>query len=293
MSSSPSATGHTIAFQGERGAYSEAAAFKFCPAAVPRPCETFEEVFRLVGEGTTDLGIVPFENSIGGSIHRNFDLLLEHDLPIVAEVELRIVHCLLANRGTELSSVRRIYSHPQALAQCEQFLRGMTGVEVVATYDTAGSAKLIRSNALPEEAAIASGQAATVFDLEILATGIEDFSDNITRFLLLGSRNVSEGAFGVPDKTTIVFSLRSVPGALFRALRSFADRQIDLSKLESRPLRGRPWEYLFFADLGIGRHEERCRDALGALDDSVAFVRVLGSYCRARDGGPGTPPDGA
>lgn len=282
MSSKSSTRVQIIAFQGEQGAYSEAAALKFCPTAVTRPCVAFEDVFRLVGDGSSDLGIVPFENSIGGSIHRNFDLLLEHDLPIVAEVELRVVHCLLANRGTELSRVRRIYSHPQALAQCDQFLRRMTGVEVVATYDTAGSAKLIRSQNLPEEAAIASERAAAVFDLQILASGIEDFPDNITRFLLLGSPRIPEGTFGRPDKTTIVFSLRSVPGALFRALRSFADRQIDLSKLESRPLRGRPWEYLFFADLGIGRHEGRCRDALGALDDSVAFVRVLGSYRSAR-----------
>ncbi len=270
----------TIAFQGEPGAYSEAAALKFSPTGTTRPCETFDEVFRCVTDGDVELGILPIENSIGGSIHRNFDLLLDHELPIVAEVELRIVHCLLAVPGTDFSNVERIYSHPQALAQCEQFLRALDGVEVVATYDTAGSAKLIRDQNLHDAAAIASERAASVFQLQVLRAGIEDFAWNITRFMLVGREMA--GAVEDADKTAIVFSLRSVPGALFRALHVFADRGIDLTKLESRPLRGRAWEYLFYADLTIGRQEPQCLAALAALGESVAFVRVLGSYRSAR-----------
>ena len=270
----------TIAFQGEAGAYSEAAALKFRPTARTRPCETFDEVFRCVTDGEATLGILPIENSIGGSIHRNFDLLLDHELPIVAEVELRVVHCLLATPGTRVGQIRRIYSHPQALAQCERFLRGLHGVEVVATYDTAGSAKLIRDENLHDAAAIASERAATVFGLDVLHSELEDFEGNITRFMLVAREEAA--SVEEADKTTIVFSLRSVPGALFNGLRVFADRGIDLTKLESRPLRGRPWEYLFYADLTIGRQDPQCLAALAALGESVAFVRVLGSYRSAR-----------
>lgn len=264
-----------IAYQGEPGAYSEAAALQFRPDARLLPCEVFDEVFRAVEKGGATHGILPVENSIGGSIHRNFDLMLEHPLQIVGEVELRIAHHLLAYPGTRMEDVRHIYSHPQALAQCERFLHGLPGVEVVATYDTAGSAKVIRGGMLRDAAAIASERAAQIFGLAVLRSGIEDFADNITRFLIV-SRDGDPVA--QPDKTTIVFSLANEPGALFKALSVFALRGIDLTKLESRPLRGRPWEYLFYADLAVSRDDPRCARALMHLAEFATSLRTLGSY---------------
>ena len=270
-----------IAYQGEPGAYSEAAALRFKPGVDTLPCETFEAVFRAVDEGRALHGILPLENSIGGSVHRNFDLLLEHDLPIVAEVELRVVHCLLAMPGTALGDIRRIYSHPQALAQCDRFLRSLDGVEVVATYDTAGSAKILRHRRLTDAAAIASERAASVFELAVLRTGVEDFEGNITRFVVLTAPG-AEPTGSAADKTTMVFAVKGAPGALFSALSVFADRGIDLTKLESRPLRGRPWEYLFYVDLTTAGDDPRLVDALSALPQSTTFLRLLGSYPSAR-----------
>ncbi len=264
-----------IAFQGEPGAYSEAAALRFSDHADLLPCESFEDVFASVASGKASHGILPVENSIGGSIHRNYDLLLEHDLPIVGEVTLPITHNLMALPGTALSDVRRILSHPQALAQCERFLRGMSGVSVEATYDTAGSAKLVKEQQLTDAAAIASGRAATVFGLEILRAEIQDYSDNITRFLLVS--RAGEAGEQV-DKTTVVFSLPNEPGSLFKALSVFALRDIDLTKIESRPIRGRPWEYLFYVDIPIGRHDLRCARALVHLAEFARSMRTLGSY---------------
>jgi arogenate/prephenate dehydratase len=264
-----------IAFQGESGAYSEAAALRFSDHADVLPCESFEDVFASVAAGKATHGILPVENSIGGSIHRNYDLLLEHDLPIVGEVTLPITHNLMALPGTALSDVKRILSHPQALAQCERFLRGMSGVSVEATYDTAGSAKLVKEHKLTDAAAIASERAAKVFGLEILRAEIQDYSDNITRFLLI-SRAGETGE--QVDKTTVVFSLPNEPGSLFKALSVFALRDIDLTKIESRPIRGRPWEYLFYVDIPIGRHDPRCARALVHLAEFARSMRTLGSY---------------
>jgi arogenate/prephenate dehydratase len=264
-----------IAFQGESGAYSEAAALRFSDHADVLACESFEDVFASVAAGKATHGILPVENSIGGSIHRNYDLLLEHDLPIVGEVTLPITHNLMALPGTALADVKRILSHPQALAQCERFLRGMSGVSVEATYDTAGSAKLVKEHQLTDAAAIASERAARVFGLEILRAEIQDYSDNITRFLLI-SRAGETGE--QVDKTTVVFSLPNEPGSLFKALSVFALRDIDLTKIESRPIRGRPWEYLFYVDIPIGRHDPRCARALVHLAEFARSMRTLGSY---------------
>jgi prephenate dehydratase len=264
-----------IAFQGEPGAYSEAAALRFSDHADVLPCESFEDVFASVAGGKATHGILPVENSIGGSIHRNYDLLLEHDLPIVGEVTLPITHNLMALPGIALSDVKRILSHPQALAQCERFLRGMSGVSVEATYDTAGSAKLVKEHKLADAAAIASERAAKVFGLEILRAEIQDYSDNITRFLLIS--HASDTGDQV-DKTTVVFSLPNEPGSLFKALSVFALRDIDLTKIESRPIRGRPWEYLFYVDIPIGRHDLRCARALVHLAEFARSMRTLGSY---------------
>ena len=264
-----------IAYQGEPGAFSEAASRQVGPSAQLLPCKSFEDVFAAVDGGRVDYGVLPIENSIGGSIHRNFDLLLEHQLPIVGEVEVPVVHQLLALPGRTLADVRRIYSHPQALAQCDRFLRTLDDVEITATYDTAGSAKLVKERHLVGAAAIASERAAEVFGLDILKAEIQDFSDNITRFLV-----VSRVADPDPlvDKTTVVFSLPNEPGALFKALSVFALRDIDLTKIESRPIRGRPWEYLFYVDLPLGRHDLRCSRALVHLAEFARSMRTLGSY---------------
>ena len=268
-----------IAYQGEPGAFSEAAALAFDPSTDTRPCETFDEVFAVVAAGQATHGILPIENSVGGSIHRNYDLLLEHELPIVAEVEHAVAHHLLALPGTGLSDVRRVYSHPQALAQCERFLRRLTGVEIVATYDTAGSAKLIRDGGLRDAAALASARAAEVFGLQTLATDVQDYAHNVTRFLIV-SRSATP--LGEPDKTSVVFTLGDEPGALFKALSVFALRGIDLTKLESRPVRGRPWEYFFYADLAAARQDFACARALVHLAEFTRGVRTLGSYPRWR-----------
>src|SRR3982751_6874231 len=236
-----------IAYQGEPGAYSEAAALAFDPTATPVPCRSFEDVFKAVQDGTAHRGILPMENSIGGSIHRNYDLLVEHELPIVGEIELRVDHCLMALPGVRLEDIRVVHSHPQALAQCERFLAAMTGVEIAAVYDTAGGAKLIREGSVRDAAAIASRRAAQVFDLEVLREGVQDFENNITRFFAIARSGPVAGA----DKTTIVFALPDEPGALFRALSVFALRKIDLTKLESPPRRGPPRGDLFSPGLSV------------------------------------------
>ena len=266
-----------IAFQGATGAYSESAARRAWPESETVPLERFEDVFGAVEAGTVTHGILPIENSVGGSIHRNYDLLLEHELPIVGETELTVVHNLLALPGTSLARIRRVFSHPQALAQCERYVRTLPGVEVVATYDTAGSARLIREGGLRDTAAIASARAAEIFGLDILKAGIQDFEDNITRFIVI-SRDPQP--LGPPDKTTLAFALHNAPGALFKALSVFALRDIDLTKLESRPARGLPWEYLFYADVGVAREDVRGARAIEHLSESARWVKTLGSYPR-------------
>jgi prephenate dehydratase len=239
------------------------------------PCRSFEEVFDAVDGGPATHGIVPIENSIGGSIHRNYDLLVSHELPIVGEVELPVVHHLLAIPGATLEALKRVYSHPQGLAQCERYLHTLKGVEIIATYDTAGSAKMVADAGLPDAAAIASARAGEVFGLKPLASSIQDYDDNITRFLMIGRRPLKDS---VADKTTIVFTVANEPGALFKALSVFALRGVDLTKLESRPIPGRPWEYLFYADLAAARDNLTCSRALGHLAEFAPTLRVLGSY---------------
>jgi prephenate dehydratase len=264
-----------IAYQGEPGAFSEAASRQIAADAHLVPCRSFEDVFAAVDDNNVDFGVLPIENSIGGSIHRNFDLLLEHDLPIVGELEVPVVHHLLALPGRTLEQMKRIYSHPQALAQCDRFLRTLTGVEITATYDTAGSAKMIATDRLEDAAAIASARAAEVFGLVPLKSSIQDYQNNTTRFLVVGRRPLTSA---VPDKTTIVFTLTNEPGALFKAISVFALRGIDLTKLESRPIPDRKWEYLFYVDLAVARDDVPCTRALAHLAEFAPMVRVLGSY---------------
>ena len=264
-----------IAYQGEPGAFSEAASRQLAADAQLVPCKSFEEVFASVDKDVVDFGVLPIENSIGGSIHRNFDLLLEHDLPIVGELEVPVVHHLLALPGRTLEQIKHIYSHPQALAQCDRFLRTLTGVEITATYDTAGSAKMIATERLEEAAAIASARAAEVFGLVPLKSSIQDYQNNTTRFLVVGRRPLSNER---PDKTTMVFTLANEPGALFKAISVFALRGIDLTKLESRPIPDRKWEYLFYLDVAAASDDVACARALAHLSEFATMVRVLGSY---------------
>jgi prephenate dehydratase len=264
-----------IAYQGEPGAFSEAAARRVDPDAQLQPCRSFDEVFDAVQAGTAAYGVLPIENSIGGSIHRNYDLLLERTLPIVGEVELPVIHHLLALPGATLAGLRRVYSHPQGLAQCERFLRTLTNVEIIATYDTAGSAKMVADAGLPDAGAIASARAGEVFGLTSLAASVQDFDDNITRFLVVGAAPLANR---VADKTSIVFTLPNEPGSLFKALSVFALRGISLTKLESRPIQGRPWEYLFYVDLAAARDEIHCTRALAHLGEFAPMLRTLGTY---------------
>jgi len=264
-----------IAYQGEPGAFSEAASRLVSADATLVPCKSFEEVFAAAEQGAAHYGVLPIENSIGGSIHRNYDLLLERTLPIVGEVELPVVHHLLALPGATLDGLRRVYSHPQGLAQCERFLRTLTNVEIIATYDTAGSAKMVADAGLKDAGAIASARAGEVFGLTSLAASVQDFDDNITRFLVVGSAPLPNR---VADKTSIVFTLPNEPGSLFKALSVFALRGISLTKLESRPIQGRPWEYLFYVDLAAARDEVHCTRALAHLGEFAPMLRTLGTY---------------
>jgi arogenate/prephenate dehydratase len=261
-----------IAYQGEPGAYSEAAALLFSPHTETFPCKTFDEVFDVVLHKRSTHGIVPMENSIGGTIHRNYDLLVDHEIPITGEVELDVVHCLQALPGTKIEDIKIVYSHQQALAQCERYLRDL-GVTVEAVYDTAGGAKLVAEQQLKEAGALASRRAAEVFGLDVIQEAVQDFEFNITRFFVIGGSQPTDA-----NKTTIVFALPSTPGSLFKALSVFALRDINLSKLESRPIRGRPWEYLFYVDIEARRDDLACARALAQLGEFAKWSRVLGTY---------------
>jgi len=268
-----------VAFQGERGAFSEEAVVAhFGERARPLPCRSFAEVFSRVVGGGAHFGVVPIENSLAGSIHRVYDLLLAHGLHIVGEVEIRISHHLIALPGVRLSDVRRVLSHPQALAQCRETLgRLLPEAKPVPTYDTAGSVKLLREENIHDGAALASRRAAGIYGLVVLHECLEDDPENYTRFLVLGSSPVEpQGA----AKTSLVFSVKDAPGVLHRCLGAFARRGIDLTKIESRPLRGKHWQYVFYVDFAGSVHEGRCRQALEELRGMATFLRVLGSYPR-------------
>ncbi|MBI4165913.1 MAG: prephenate dehydratase [Acidobacteria bacterium] len=265
-----------VAFQGERGSFSEEAAYKLLGRNIRvRPCETFAAMFRSVVTGKTRYCLAPIENTLAGSVYENYDLLLENDLHIIAEVSLRIVHNLIALRGTTMKDVREAYSHPVALAQCSRFFARHPKIEKKVFYDTAGAVKMLAAKKPEGAAAIASRVAAAFYRARILQTHLEDHQENYTRFLLLSrSARVSPRA----NKISIVFSTKNDPGALFRCLGVFALRDINLTKIESRPLRGRPWEYFFYLDFEGHLKDERSRRALSHLAEITTFLRVLGCY---------------
>ncbi|MBI2852700.1 MAG: prephenate dehydratase [Chloroflexi bacterium] len=279
MTISRNVQGMTVAFQGELGAYSEGAAFQFFGHSVSvKPCETLDEVFRRVEVGEVQYGIVPIENSLEGSISRVYDLLLDSSLRVCGETEFRVSHCLIAKPGVKLDSIRRVYSHPQALGQCQAYLRHMN-FEIIPSYDTAGSVKMIKEKGITDGAAIASARSAEIYGMEILAREIEDNPNNFTRFFILAKEDSPPTG---NDKTSIVFAVKHRPGALYEFLKDLAERKINLTKIESRPTRQKPWEYNFYLDFEGHRLDEAPSKALEHLKDSVIFLKVLGSYPRAR-----------
>jgi prephenate dehydratase len=263
-----------VAFQGEPGAYSEEAAYQYFGEVETQPCETFDNVFATVTSGACESGLIPIENSLAGSIHQNYDLLLRHELHIVGEYSLRVRHCLIGFPGAEKSKLRQVISHPQALGQCAGYLRAL-GVKTEPAYDTAGSVKLVKALGDRSMAAIASQRAAEIYEMQILQEGIEDNPENYTRFLAIAPEAVMPTG---EAKTSIVFTLRNQPGALFKALSVFALRDIDLTKIESRPLAGKPWEYLFYIDFIGAADVDPARRALDHLREYALMLRVLGSY---------------
>jgi prephenate dehydratase len=267
-----------IAIQGELGSFSHEAAETMLPRAMLVPCARSLEVFDRVTRGSVDGAVIPIENSLAGSVAEHFDLLLGREVHIVREFRLRIVHNLIALPGTKLHDVRRVFSHPVALDQCRDLFANNTKLETVPFYDTAGSVKYVVAEGLRDAAGIASRRAAEVYGGKILKAGIEDDKKNFTRFFLIrrGKARAMRGA----DKTSLAFSLKNVPGALFKALSVFALRDISLSKIESRPMRGRPWEYVFFVDLLRGDDND-ARNALRHLGEVAELVKVLGIYPEA------------
>jgi prephenate dehydratase len=227
-----------------------------------------------VEDGQATLGLLPVENSQAGSINQAFDLLLDHDLRVVGEVKFRVRHCLLAPQGTSSADIRRIRSHPQALAQCERYLKNH-GWEAVPAYDTAGAARELAADPQPNTAVIASALAGQTYGLELLAAGIEDSPDNTTRFFLLGRE---EPPAGRHNKTSIVFATLHTPGALYQVLGELASRNINLTKIESRPRRNRPWHYVFYVDLEGHWQDAAVNRALMGLLTRTAFLKLLGSY---------------
>jgi prephenate dehydratase len=267
-----------IGFQGEPGAYSEIAASR---VGSPKGYRTFHDVFQAINSGEMDCGALPVENSLGGSIHENYDLLLKYPVEIIAETYVRVEHCLLGLPGSSIETARQVLSHPQALAQCDKFLQEHPELEAVATYDTAGSAKMIRESGAKEKLAIASERAAEVYGLDILERGIATMADNFTRFVIVAPKTSRREDFAVPaepTKTSIVFSLPHQKGTLFHALSVFALREINLTKIESRPLREKPFEYLFYIDFQETGEPKRSERALNHLSEIANFLTILGSY---------------
>ncbi len=265
-----------VSFQGEPGAYSELAAIKYFGKSVETvPCKTFSDVFKKVENGKTEFGIIPIENSLEGSVGQNYDLLLNSELKIVGEYVLKIVHCLIASPKTKLNDIRKVYSHPQALGQCRKFLEDKE-FEQIPVYDTAGSVKILKESGSLDSAGIASEIAAKIYGMKILKKGIETSNNNYTRFFVISKES---GKTKGGNKTSLIFSAKHEPGSLFKSLRRFADNKINITKIESRPIHGKVWEYNFYLDF---EDNEKTEDAIEQLKRNSTFVKILGSYPKAR-----------
>ena len=279
-----------VAIQGELGSFSHEAAEKMLPRCSVVPCARSVEVFDRVERGSVDAAVIPIENTLAGTVAEHADLLVARNVFIQAEHLLRIVHNVIAAPGVNLASLRKVLSHPVALDQCRDFFRRHPRVEAVPFYDTAGSVKHVTTNKLNDAAGIAGRQAAREYGGKILQASVEDDKRNFTRFFLIrklgrggrarGTKNIADYSRLIPrgsNKTSIAFKVRNVPGALFKSLSVFALRDISLSKIESRPMRGRPWEYVFYVDFLRG-DDEPARNALRHLGEVAEFVKVLGIY---------------
>jgi arogenate/prephenate dehydratase len=279
-----------VAYQGVPGAYSEGAALAAYENCETVPKEQFDDVYAATEAQEVDRAVLPFENSLGGSIHRNYDLILTHKLHVVGEVYYRVNHCLLALPGQRVADLTRAQSHPQALAQCEGYLTNLKMVRE-AVDDTAGAAKAIAEAGAKGVAAVASRRAAELYGLEVYDEGIQDDKSNVTRFLALSREPIPAMQTDVPYKTSIAVSLKEEPGALFKALACFSLRDINMTKIESRPMRTNPvtsagarqsmqFTYLFYIDFEANMADENMQNALRHLQESATFLRVLGSYPR-------------
>lgn len=271
-----------FAFQGEKGAFSQEAARQLGGAKIAvLPCQRFEDVFRKLEQKQATAAVIPIENTLAGSVHENYDHLLQFDFVITGETKVRINHNLIALPGVAFKDIRRVYSHPVALNQCLGFLARNPQMERMPFYDTAGSVKTIAEQNMRDAAGIASSVAAEMYGARILRRSIEDDRRNFTRFFLLRRRaDAKELPKRAPGgwKTSLVFSTRNIPGALFRAIGAFALRDVNLEKIESRPLRGKPWEYLFYIDLEGRVDDPKVKNALGHLTELADFLRILGTY---------------
>ena len=265
-----------VAFQGEKGAFSEDAVTTFFGDVDQAPCRTLALVFQAVTEGRADFGVVPVENSQAGSINETYDLLLRCDVSIYGEIDLEVNHCLMALPGESLASIGTVYSHPQALAQCQEFL-GKLDVEIVPTYDTAGSAKLIGEKKLANCAAVASKRVSQIYGMQILAEDIQTIPNNYTKFFVVSKEQAKHAP---ANKTSLVFATENSPGALYDCLGVFATRGINLTKLESRPSKDEPWEYVFYVDFEGHVEDDTCGQAVAALQEMTRFLKILGSYPR-------------
>jgi len=271
--------GLEVAFQGEDGSYAQEVAFTFFGKSVnTRQCDTLEEVFRLVQDGRASHGIVPVENSQEGSMGRTYDLLLESDVMVCGEMHVRMTYSLVANKSATLGSIKKIYSHPHALAQCQAFLRHL-GCELIPTYNTTAVVKMIKDKKAHDIAVITSESVAFAYDMQILAREVEDNPRNSTRFFVL-SKTDSEPTG--EDRTSIVILLKHKPGTVYAAVKEFADHEINLTKVEARPTRKTPWEYNFYLDFEGHRNDRIVSGVLDHLRNETEFLKVLGSYPRAK-----------
>jgi len=267
-----------VVFAGEPGAFSEIAAFKFFKEKIKTlPCKSFKEVLDLVEKGNVDFGILPIENSIAGAIGENYDLLLKSKLKIFGEEILKISHCLIVNRGVSLKSLKNVYSHPQALMQSQKFIE-KTGLIPISVYNTAAAVKILKNKNIKDGGAIASERAASLYKMKILKKGIETTPKNFTRFFIIAKRTPPQVK---KMKTSIVFSLKHRPKSLFKVLEIFAQKNINLTKIESRPIIGKPWEYNFYLDFIGSLREKKIKKALKELRKKTIFFKALGSYPQA------------